>query len=522
VIPLAEIIKIYGAPGTGKTSKLIDLLRDELQNNELKLSDFIFLSFSNSAIDEACERVGVVRRSKVARYFRTLHGFSLMNLITRGIISTEKIRKIQRFGFVEGLQARFCREEGIPYERENGCASDAFGNRIFTTWSMILGEFYPKTRDLQKCLDILYNLNYTYGEIAERWLKFKELADSFDYNDLLIETYENGIEIDAKIGFFDEVQDFNRLEFEIVKEIINNLDKAYLAGDDDQAIYGWKGARPEFFLDFEGDELILNKTYRLPSEIWQFAQNIISQVEKRKEKTIQTIGKGGIVKILPKMTLKELLTFAVKTAYKFPNSKVFFLVRTNRMVHKAQSFLLEHAIPFKRLKGYSVWDREFVTAWNVIAKLRAKQQLTHDEWEFLIEHANPEIIPTEKKVVLSNLINSGCVPIQLFDALRRLPILDLIELRRKKDKKLLEKAWRPIEFSRINLYVDTIHASKGTEADFVFLTDAITPPIVSAINNGLRDAEVRVFYVGTTRARKSLIIAPLTGYRSFLEVVVSC
>jgi ATP-dependent exoDNAse (exonuclease V) beta subunit len=49
------------------------------------------------------------------------------------------------------------------------------------------------------------------------------------------------------------------------------------------------------------------------------------------------------------------------------------------------------------------------------------------------------------------------------------------------------------------------------------LADAITSPIVAEINNGMKDAELRVFYVGSTRAKKALIVAPLTGYKSFLE-----
>jgi DNA helicase-2/ATP-dependent DNA helicase PcrA len=449
---LTEIIKIYGAPGTGKTTALINQLRKELEeDNNLTLKDVVFVSFSNSAIDEVCDRIGITRNNKVAPYFRTLHGLCLKNLITLGEISIEKIREMQRFGFVEGIQSKFCKEEGIPFEREDGCgASDALGNRVFTTWSKVLGEFYPETRDVQKCLDTLYNLNCTYGEIVERWLKFKELTATFDYNDLLIETYENGIEIDARIGFFDEAQDFNRLEFEIVERTIDSLEKAYLAGDDDQAIYGWKGAKPDFFLDFKGNEIVLDKTYRLPPEIWQFAQNIINQVERRKEKPIQPVGEKGFVRILPKMNLKEFLTLAVKTARKYPSSKVFFLVRTNRMVYHAQAILVEYAIPFKRLKGYSIWDKEFVTAWNVVAKLRSKQPLNRDELEFLVEHANSEIIPNDQKEILRNLIKAGNIPIQVFDALRRLPILDLLELR-KRDKKLLEKAWKPIDFGRINL-----------------------------------------------------------------------
>ncbi len=74
---------------------------------------------------------------------------------------------------------------------------------------------------------------------------------------------------------------------------------------------------------------------------------------------------------------------------------------------------------------------------------------------------------------------------------------------------------------RVNLYVDTIHAAKGRECD-VIVADAITRNIASAIFDGFRDAELRVFYVGVTRARKAVFVVPLRGFRTFLtsEVVV--
>ncbi|WP_187286412.1 UvrD-helicase domain-containing protein [Archaeoglobus profundus] len=519
---MSEVIKIYGPPGTGKTSTLISKLREEIQNDDLSLKDVVFISFSNSAINEVCERVGILRGSRVAPYFRTLHGLCLKNLIKTGKISPDLIRRMQSKGFVEGLQERFCREEGIPFERDDGFgASDALGNRVFTAWNAVIGEFYPESRDIGKCLEMLYNINYNYGSIIERWLNFKENAGFFDYVDLLIESFEEGIEIEAKIGFIDEAQDFNRLEFEIVETTIEQLERVYLAGDDDQAIYGWKGAKPDFYLDLKGEEVILSKTHRLPSRVWNFAKQIITQVERRKEKEIEPREDAGVVRILPKMDIREFLSCAVGTARRHPNLKVFVLFRTNRMVYQAESILLENAIPFKRLKGFTFWDKEFVTAWNIVAKLRRKEKLNLDELKFLVENANPDIISEEQKEILTNLIQSGNIPITLFEALHKLPILDLIALRRKRAKKLLEKAWKPIDFEKINLYIDTIHASKGAEADIVFLADAITSPIVSAINNGHRDDELRVFYVGSTRARKALFVAPLVEYKSFLEEVIA-
>jgi len=180
VSKLTEIVKIYGPPGTGKTTTLISKLKEEIQSSDVSLKEIVFISFSNSAINEVCDRIGITKGSKLAPYFRTLHGLCLRNLIKLGHISPEHIKKMQQHGFVEGIQEKFCRAEGIPFERENGFgASDALGNRVFTAWNAVIGEFYPERRDIRRCLETLYNINYNYGSIIEHWLNFKEKAGFF-------------------------------------------------------------------------------------------------------------------------------------------------------------------------------------------------------------------------------------------------------------------------------------------------------------------------------------------------------
>ena len=79
---MTEIIKLFGSPGTGKTSTLISLLSKELkENDDLTLKDVVFVSFSNSAINEVCDRLGISKGGKVTPYFRTLHGLALSYLI---------------------------------------------------------------------------------------------------------------------------------------------------------------------------------------------------------------------------------------------------------------------------------------------------------------------------------------------------------------------------------------------------------------------------------------------------------
>ena len=209
---------------------------------------------------------------------------------------------------------------------------------------------------------------------------------------------------------------------------------------------------------------------------------------------------------------------------RYPDQTVYLLLRTNKMVYNAEKILLENAIPFKRLKGESIWDKELVMLWNITAKLRQGKQLSTEELRFIIENADPDVIPEEYKEGLLKAIKGGNIPLELYEILGKVLITDLIKIRRKRVKELVKRAYQPIDYTKINLYIDTIHASKGKEADIVVLGDAITSTISSAIRNGFRDAELRVFYVGCTRTRRMLLIAPLFGFKPFIqrEVITPC
>lgn len=516
---MKTIQKVFGAPGTGKTTYLLSRLKELLKEGDTFLKDVVFISFSNPSVEEICERVGI--RKGTLPYFRTLHGLALSQLMKQD----EEIRKVTgrmfKLGFVEGLQEEFCRSYGIPYEKGEHGAAEALGNRAFSAWTAVVGEFFPKLQDVQACLDKLFQFNRDYGEIIELWLKEKSSANFLDYEDILIEAYNQEIRVnDAKAAFIDEAQDFNRLEFELTKQLIEPIDTVFYAGDDDQAIYGWKMARPEFFLNLEGEEVILPKSWRVPEVILNHARNVIGQVRRRREKKVEPAREGGLFKITGKMDIESVTIEAAKFALRNPSLTVYLLFRTNQMVRTAQRVLINRAVPFRKLKGESLWDKEVFTAWNVVSKLRRGQPLTPPEKSWVVKHLKDTILePYWKKEVLKEL-KKGNLPLQFFEIIQSSgDPASLFNYRYRETERIVQNAYSPIE-GEINLFVDTIHASKGREADIVVLADAMTGNIWRDVQNGLRDSELRVFYVGITRARKAVFIVPLQGFKPFLTCEV--
>ena len=63
-----------------------------------------------------------------------------------------------------------------------------------------------------------------------------------------------------------------------------NVNKTYIAGDDDQAIYEWSGARPDRFVDYEGKNIVLNQSFRIPKTVHNVAERISNKIRKRADK----------------------------------------------------------------------------------------------------------------------------------------------------------------------------------------------------------------------------------------------
>ncbi len=96
----------------------------------------------------------------------------------------------------------------------------------------------------------------------------------------------------------DEFQDINDIQYGIVRRLVGKRSNIYVVGDDDQSIYGWRGAVVDNFLNFEEDfagarEVKLERNYRSTGVILEASGAVIENNEKRRRKKLWTSGKAG-------------------------------------------------------------------------------------------------------------------------------------------------------------------------------------------------------------------------------------
>ena len=162
------------------------------------------------------------------------------------------------------------------------------------TWESVRYYFDEKQED------------YSYGNIERRDLEFtydayrdfKEAYGIMDFTDMLTLALKPEVIFNKyKIVFIDECQDLNPLMWAVINKIIDKQGEIYLAGDDDQSIFGFNCGTPELFLKYDSHkEQVLDRSYRLPKKILNFSQKIISNISPkfRKEKKFGPKIKNGV------------------------------------------------------------------------------------------------------------------------------------------------------------------------------------------------------------------------------------
>jgi len=481
-----SVRKILGPPGTGKTTRLINYVKT-LVKFGTPIDKIGYFAFTKKAADEAIDRTLRLYshyRQKDLKYFRTLHSlaFTELGMKKSNVMQDEHYEDIGRklgievtvysngedkTGFVDSDSEYFniinaARIKEISIEDEYN--SDMYSPDI-------------DKHQLQILKDEVDNYKKSYGLV--------------DFTDMIERFNVAGLCPKYDVVFIDEAQDLSPIQWRMYDILKKNSKHIILAGDDDQAIYGWAGADVKRFQSEPAKDIVLPQSYRVPEAVQEIANCILNRIpDLRRIKKNWKAREDVLLPIIQRVTSIEDVPLHL--------GDWLILARTNYKLKKLAPILKEMGIYFeiKNRKSYRTRLYKSIkdyTRWTNGDKLSISE--CKDLFEFL--ELDKEL--TEERMY--DLKEFGyAFTDHWYEVFKADPeeCLYIREMMRNNEKLS--------EDPRVKL--STMHAAKGGEANNVLIILDNTKKIREAIEKSIdkQDEEHRDWYVGVIRTKQNIYI----------------
>ena len=274
--------------------------------------------------------------------------------------------------------------------------------------------------------------------------------------------------------------------YDILKK---NSKHVILAGDDDQAIYGWAGADVKRFQDEPAKSIVLPVSYRVPQSVQHIADQLLSRIpdDRRIKKQWAPRPESGTANYITSIEDAPLY-----------DSDWLILARTNDKLLKLKPILKDMAIYFE-IKGKKSYKIRLYTAIKNYTRWTHGDKLSLSECRDLFEFLELEWVMKEERMY--DLAEFGFTLDQNWYEVFKADPEECLYIR-----EMLRSEEKLNSPPRVKL--STIHAAKGGEAENVLLILDNTKKIREAVekNEDKSDEEHRVWYVGVTRTKQNLYI----------------
>lgn len=380
---------ILAGAGSGKTTVLVSRTGRLISERVAQAQEICVLTFTNKAARELKHRVGAkLGSSGAGMWAGTFHSFGLQ--ILRRFHKHAGLSPY--FGIVDQSDCNAIVKDLIKDIKNSG--KDKFdADKILNMINDRRTGMAPQTEAFDE-----------YHEMVEvltpKFTKRLEHLGVVDFEGLLIKPitlFKENPEILEKVqGMFtqvmvDEFQDTNRLQMDLIAQIVKSHNNIAVVGDDDQSIYGWRGAEVKNILNFPQEftpcEVIkLERNYRSSAEILAVANAAISKNKNRHGKILrpqvaEDTGQLPELFILDReedeceFVVTEILNFQ-RQGYSYKDMAVLY--RSNTQGGLIESSLRRANVPYHISGGTSIFDRREIK--DLMAYL--KQALAPNEVSF--------------------------------------------------------------------------------------------------------------------------------------------
>lgn len=372
---------ILAGAGSGKTRVLTHRIAYLVREKNVSPANIIAITFTNKAADEMKTRVEGLLGYAGDLWVSTFHS-ACVRILRKDI---EKIGYDRNFVIFDTSDQKALIEDCLKELNLN--------DKQYAPKSMLNAISAAKDRMISPDKYLLeFGNDYRSKKISEVYKLYESKLkrnNALDFDDIIIKTIElfktnedvlNYYQKKFRYIMVDEYQDTNEPQYQFVNLLAGKYRNLCVVGDDDQSIYGWRGADIKNILDFEKDYpdakvIKLEQNYRSTQLILDAANNVINNNIKRKKKKLWTKNNEGEKIILGELeNEKEEAQFVVNEIMRLKQKEnrsynsFAVLYRTNAQSRVFEEAFMLNEIPYKIVGALRFYDRKEIK--DIIAYLR--------------------------------------------------------------------------------------------------------------------------------------------------------
>ncbi|MGL4345164.1 MAG: DNA helicase PcrA [Cellulosilyticaceae bacterium] len=382
---------VLAGAGSGKTRVLTHRIAHLIQDKDVAPWSILAITFTNKAAAEMRERVGALVGESLAKemWISTFHSMCV-RILRR---DSERLGYGRYFTIYDTSDQKSLLKDIIKKLDIN--------EKNFPV-ATVLGAISSKKNDMltpEKALEAAGS-DYREKVIAEIYMAYQKKLkenDAMDFDDLLFNTcvlfqkapdvldyYQNKF----RYIMVDEYQDTNGVQYQMVQLLARKYKNLCVVGDDDQSIYGWRGADIRNILDFERDftnakVIKLEQNYRSTQNILNAANKVVAHNTGRKVKNLWTDNVPGDEISLLELdneyreaeAVAEIIIGGIQQGER-EYKDYAILYRTNAQSRTLEEKMVKNSIPYRLLGGTRFYERKEIK--DLIAYLRTIANIKDD------------------------------------------------------------------------------------------------------------------------------------------------
>ncbi len=376
---------ILAGAGSGKTRVLTHRIAHLIKEQGVYPSSILAITFTNKAAREMRERIdSLIGDLSNDMWVGTFHSICIRILR----------RDIEKLGYDRSFVIYDTTDQQVVIKE---CLKELnLNDKNFPPKSVLetIGKQKDELTDANH-FEKLYASDFRMGKIAKAYKLYEKKLknnNALDFDDIIMNTIKLFKQCPEVLEYYqrrfryilvDEYQDTNTAQYTLVHQLSEAHQNLCVVGDDDQSIYGWRGANIRNILDFEKDfksckTIKLEQNYRSTQNILDAANFVISNNTGRKCKSLWTENKGGSKIVVCEndneheeamYTAREIQRLINEENRKFKDFAVLY--RINAQSRILEEMFMREGLPYKIVGGQKFYDRKEIK--DIIAYLRLIQ-----------------------------------------------------------------------------------------------------------------------------------------------------